>query len=57
MWRIFTHRLQLRVPPGDILDRTFETRAEAEAYAEGIFLLHPDKEWRDIVKVVEAKTE
>lgn len=52
-----TYRLQLRVPPGDFLERIFSTKEEARAYAERIFLLHPDEDWREIFTVVEGKRE
>ena len=49
------YRLKLRTPPGDLLDREFSTKEEAEDYAERIFLLHPEEDWRDLFRAVEAK--
>lgn len=54
---IKNYRLKLRVQPYDLLAPTFPSRDDAQDYAENIFLLHPDEDWRDTFEVVEAPDE
>lgn len=50
--RVF--KLQIRFAPFTVLDRSFETKQDAVAYAELIFMLHPDEDWQETFKTVEV---
>lgn len=48
------YKLETKREPHIAIGRSFATKQEAVAYAESIFLLHPDEDWQDTFRIVEA---
>lgn len=53
--RVF--KLETTGEPPIVIDRSFAIKQEAVEYAESIFLLHPDEDWRNTFSVIEVAEE
>ena len=51
------YKLEAIPEPHTVLDQSFATKEDAIAYAESIFLLHPDEDWRETFIIVEVAEE
>lgn len=54
MTRRRVYKLETKREPHTVIDRSFATKQEAVAYAESIFLLHPDEAWQETFRIVEV---